>query len=99
MALPRVAATAKAKDLAATLNETAAHLDITIRTFNGWSNSVLEPSEPNRIFVYFNVDSDHKAEYRGRIVRSGTKLVFKISGSGSSFEAMRSVSIGARRLL
>jgi hypothetical protein len=41
---------------------------------------------PNRITIFYDVDLDGQADYRGRMIWGDGELALRLSGSGSEFE-------------
>jgi hypothetical protein len=53
-----------------------------VETRSGWRPTILKPSKRNRLVVYFDVDSDGRAEYRVRIIRTRKRLRAWVMGPG-----------------
>ncbi len=76
------------RDLNAT--RTGDLLAVSLKTYEPWSSNVLVGTPlkagTNQLTIFYDVDLDGKADYRGRVVFVGGALSVFISGSGSEFE-------------
>jgi hypothetical protein len=66
-------------------------LAVSLTTYEPWSSNVLVgpalgEQGPNRITIFYDVDLDGRADYRGRIIWGDGELALRLSGSGSEFE-------------
>lgn len=76
------------RDLNAT--RTGDLLAISLKTYEPWSSNVLAGTPlkagTNQLTIFYDVDLDGRADYRGRVIYAGGALSVFISGSGSAFE-------------
>jgi hypothetical protein len=66
-------------------------LAVSLTTYEPWSSNVLVgpalgEQGPNRITIFYDVDLDGQADYRGRMIWGDGELALRLSGSGSEFE-------------
>jgi hypothetical protein len=66
-------------------------LAVSLTTYEPWSSNVLVgpalgEQGPNRITIFYDVDLDGQADYRGRMIWGDDELALRLSGSGSEFE-------------
>jgi hypothetical protein len=66
-------------------------LAVSLTTYEPWSSNVLVgpalgEQGPNRITIFYDVDLDGRADYRGRMIWGDGELALRLSGSGSEFE-------------
>jgi hypothetical protein len=66
-------------------------LAVSLTTYEPWSSNVLVgpalgEQGPNRITIFYDVDLDGRADYRGRMIWGDDELALRLSGSGSEFE-------------
>jgi hypothetical protein len=66
-------------------------LAVSLTTYEPWSSNVLVgpalgEQGPNRITIFYDVDLDGQADYRGRMIWGNGELALRLSGSGSEFE-------------
>jgi hypothetical protein len=66
-------------------------LAVSLTTYEAWSSNVLVgpalgEQGPNRITIFYDVDRDGQADYRGRMIWGDGELALRLSGSGSEFE-------------
>ncbi|HXL43406.1 MAG TPA: hypothetical protein VN960_05040 [Gaiellaceae bacterium] len=66
-------------------------LAVSLATYEPWSSNVLVgpalgEQGPNRITIFYDVDLDGQADYRGRMIWGDGELALRLSGSGSEFE-------------
>jgi hypothetical protein len=64
-------------------------VEIEATMFGKISKKLFAKSAGNRVIVLFDADNDGSSDYRGRIVKSGKKLIVLIKGSGSQFEPLK----------
>jgi hypothetical protein len=66
-------------------------LAVSLSTYEPWNASVLAGPQggkqgPNRITIYYDVDLDGTADYRGLMLWSAGEFALRLAGSGSEFE-------------
>ena len=66
-------------------------LAVSLTTYEPWSSNVLVgpalgEQGPNRITIFYDVDLDGRADYRGRMIWGDGELALRLSGSGSEFD-------------
>jgi hypothetical protein len=66
-------------------------LAVSLTTYEPWSSNVLVgpalgEQGPNRITIFYDIDLDGRADYRGRMIWGDGELALRLSGSGSEFE-------------
>jgi len=66
-------------------------LAVSLTTYEPWSSNVLVgpafgEQGANRITIFYDVDLDGRADYRGRMIWGDGELALRLSGSGSEFE-------------
>jgi hypothetical protein len=70
---------------------------LSVSTYGPWSKANLPASgSANRLVVLIDTNGNDTADYRARIVRSGSALVALLSGRGSQFEPIPVRKVGNR---
>lgn len=66
-----------------------APLVLSIQTFEGWRDGLLQRGGPGKIFVYFDTTSDLVSDYVGRIKYGRGRLTMVIRGPGFASEPLQ----------
>ena len=59
-----------------------------VRTFDSWRDGLLASDRDNRVLFYFNVDSDRRTDYIGRISMVDGALQMAITGGRRALEPL-----------